>query len=143
MSGVLQSIKTALPLPIPGFDSDQSPSVQLLPLPLPSSVPINDPPTEVLDPSEREGKSSHSSTDDIDGRTATPVPCRITFSSEESKLEQLLVNWNHNDCRVESAYEAFESHLWRSELNIQLSQEGTVSDFKGLSNNLEGLSTGI
>jgi hypothetical protein len=40
------------------------------------------------------------------------------------------------DCRIESAYEAFESHLWRSELNIQLSQESAVTDAK-LQPNLE------
>lgn len=125
VSGVLQSIKTALPLPIPGFDNDQSPPVQLLPLPLPSFLPTFEPP-------EREEKSSQStasSMDEMDSRSI-PVSCRVTYASEESKLEQLLNNWNHIDCRIESAYEAFESHLWRSELNIQLSQETTAPDSK-------------
>ena len=80
---------------------------------------------------EREEKSSQStsSIDEVDG---IPVTCRITYASEESKLEMLLTNWNHMDCRVESAYEAFESHLWRSELNIQLSHESAVPDAKTL-----------
>lgn len=123
VSGVLQSIKTALPLPIPGFDNDQSPPVQLVPLPLPSFLPTS------FDPPEREEKSSQStasSMDEPDSRSI-PVSCRVTYASEESRLEQLLNNWNHIDCRVESAYEAFESNLWRSELNIQLSQENTDS----------------
>lgn len=60
--------------------------------------------------------------DELDGRVS-PGPCRIVYSGEEGKLEQLLSSWNqHLDCRVESAYEAFESHLWRSELNIQADQ---------------------
>lgn len=125
VSGVLQSIKTALPLPIPGFDNDQSPPVQLVPLPLPSFLPIS-----FDQPAEREEKSSQSATmDEVDSRSI-PVTCRMTYASEESKLEQLLNNWNHIDCRVESAYEAFESHLWRSELNIQVGQETTAPDSK-------------
>lgn len=122
---MLQSIKTALPLPIPGFDNDQSRPVQLVPLPLPS------PSTVPFDPPEREGKSSQStsSVDEVDS-PLIPLTCRVTYASEESKLEQLLNNWNHMDCRVESAYEAFESHLWRSELNIQLSQDTAALDAK-------------
>ena len=121
---MLQSIKTALPLPIPGFDNDQNRPVQLVPLPLPS------PSTTPFDPPEREGKSSQStsSIDEVDSPLIPLLACRLTYASEESKLEQLLTNWNHMDCRVESAYEAFESHLWRSELNIQLSQEMAALD---------------
>ena len=123
---MLQSIKTALPLPIPLFDNDQNRRMQLLPLPLPTT-----PLTAPFEPAaaEREEKSSQStaSIDEVDG---IPVTCRITYASEESKLEMLLTNWNHMDCRVESAYEAFESHLWRSELNIQLSHEYAVPDAK-------------
>lgn len=113
MSGVLQSIKTALPLQIPGFESDQSRSLQLLPLPPPSPLaPVPQEPSQ----SERDIYKS-SSTEEVDGRLS-PVPCRVVYASEESKLEQLLFNWNqHLDCRVESAYEALESQLWRSELN--------------------------
>ncbi|KAI9564660.1 hypothetical protein GHT06_008401 [Daphnia sinensis] len=126
VSDVLQSIKTALPLPIPLFDNDQNRRMQLLPLPLPTS-----PPTAPLEPLERENKSCHSasSVDEIDGRTV-PLPCRVTYASDESKLEMLLNNWNHMDCRVESAYEAFESHLWRSELSIHVSHDSAVPDAK-------------
>ncbi|EFX74491.1 hypothetical protein DAPPUDRAFT_307280 [Daphnia pulex] len=132
VSDVLQSIKTALPLPIPLFDNDQSRRMQLLPLPLPAS-----PLTAPFEPpaAEREEKSSQS-TSSIDEADGIPVTCRITYSSEESRLEMLMTNWNHMDCRIESAYEAFESHLWRSELNIQLSQESAVTDAK-LQPNLE------
>ena len=98
--------------------------MQLVPLPLPS------PSTTPFDPPEREGKSSQStsSIDEVDSPLIPLLACRLTYASEESKLEQLLTNWNHMDCRVESAYEAFESHLWRSELNIQLSQEMAALD---------------
>ena len=125
MSGVLQSIKTALPLPIPGFDNDQNRQVLLVPLPLPS------PTTAPFDPPEREGKSTQAtcSVDEVDSQFV-PVPCRITFACEESRIEQLLSNWNQMDSRIESAYEAFESHLWRSELNIQLSHEFAAPDGK-------------
>ncbi|XP_057371399.1 sorting nexin-19-like [Daphnia carinata] len=124
VSDVLQSIKTALPLPIPLFDNDQNRRMQLLPLPLPTS-----PPTAPLEPLDRENKSCHSvsSVDEIDGRTVL-VPCRVTYASDESKLEMLLNNWNHMDCRIESAYEAFESHLWRSELSIHVSHDSAVPD---------------
>lgn len=126
VSDVLQSIKTALPLPIPLFDNDQNRRMQLLPLPLPTSTP-----TASLEPIDRENKSCHStsSADEIDGRTV-PIPCRVTYASDESKLEMLLNNWNHMDCRVESAYEAFESHLWRSELSIHVSHDSAVPDAK-------------
>lgn len=100
--------------------------MQLLPLPLPTSPPI-----APLEPPDRESKSCHpaSSIDEIDGRSV-PIPCRVTYASEESKLEMLLNNWNHMDCRIESAYEAFESHLWRSELSVHVSHEAAVPDAK-------------
>lgn len=126
MSSVMQSIKTALPLPLSGFDSEQSRPLQLLPLPPPA--PATHVSLESLGTTDRDVKLGLS-LDESDGRQS-PVACRIVYSNEEGKLEQLLSNWNqHMDCRIESAYEAFESHLSRSELNLQqdtVSQESAI-----------------
>ncbi len=122
----MQSIKTALPLPLSGFDSEQSRPLQLLPLPPPA--PAAHVSLEPLGTTDRDVKLGLS-LDESDGRQS-PVACRIVYSTEEGKLEQLLSNWNqHMDCRIESAYEAFESHLSRSELNLQpdtVSQESVI-----------------
>jgi hypothetical protein len=125
VSDVLQSIKTALPLPIPGFDNGNSqvPTVELLPLPpiLPSSIPES--PCTGLTDRDVFLTKSNGSTEEVDGRSSPVRHPRIAYSCEEGRLEQLLVNWNQNG--VESAYEAFESNLWRSELNAQVQETTT------------------
>jgi len=124
VSDVLQSIKTALPLPIPGFDNGNSqvPAVELLPLPpiLQSSIP------ELPGLTDRDVflTKSNGSTEEVDGRSSPVRHPRIAYSCEEGRLEQLLLNWNQNG--VESAYEAFESNLWRSELNAQVQETTTT-----------------
>ena len=105
VSGVLQSIKTALPLP--GFDNNE-PTVQLYPLPIPLAQ------SEAF--IDRELKSSRTiSLDHADGESKYSV----VVDTEPGQLEQLLSTYvYHMDHRIESAYEVFESHLWRSELNV-------------------------
>lgn len=102
---VLHSIKTALPLTIPGFDNDQSRSVQLVPLPPPS-------PHSVTFDSSAEFKNIQSLlAEDLD---TGPSTVKITYSTERSKLEEMLCNWRYRDCRVEPAFEAMESSLSRN-----------------------------
>lgn len=135
VSDVLQSIKTALPLPIPFSDNgnSQTPAVQLLPLPpmISSSVP------ESPGLMDREVflVKSNSSTEEVDGRSSPIRYPRIAYSCEEGRLEQLLLNWNQNG--VESAYEAFESNLWRSELNAQETTTATTAAPSSPTRNIE------
>jgi len=98
---VLQSIKTALPLPIPGFDHDQS-SQLLTPIPAPPPIHCD------LNVDHKDLSVSHTpSVEDVDVDSTYSV----VFSAEMDPLEQLLSSYDHDvDLqRVESAYEALES----------------------------------
>lgn len=103
MSGVLHSIKTALPLTIPGFDNDQSRGVQLVPLPPPT------PHSVTFDSSAVFRSMQPSLADDLD--TDSTVACRTAFSTEKSKLEQVLCNWGDSFSRGDPAFEALESSV--------------------------------
>ena len=117
---VLQSIKTALP----GFDtSDQVNPVQLIPLPPPTPLAHSE---SIGDRDFYNYKSSSTAptSDDVD----SDFKCNVIVSSEISPLEQLLSTYvYHIDCRIESAYEAVESHMWRSESNV-LSPEAVLKE---------------
>lgn len=99
----MQSIKTALPLPIPGFESDHSNQL-LTPIPTPPPIHCD------LNTDHKDSSVSHTpSVEDVDIDTTY----NVVFSAEMDPLEQLLssyvdgVDWH----RVESAYEALESQL--------------------------------
>ena len=110
MTGVLQSIKTALPLPIPGFDYDQSNQITQMLIPLPVTCPT-DVATDALS-RDYVNQVRTPSLDEVD----SDVAHSLTYSSEVDALDQLLSSCvGRIDCQIDSACEAFESRVWHDE----------------------------
>ena len=117
----MQSIKTALPLPIPGFDNDQSTQL-LTPIPAPPTIHCD------FNAEHKDFSVSHTpSVEDVEMDSGYSV----VFSSEIDPLEQLLSSHDHSVGlhRAESAYEALESQLNTSVHQDHESRTATTASF--------------